>query len=175
MARRVAPLALALALALSVAATGPVFGGAPAPADYGTENPTGQQDCPPASGLPYDGIEKCFPVGWGLGFVHIVTDPIAANGWVTFWCQSRIGFQYRVGVFDLEPKATYEIWLGPPGHPEHYLLGRILTDPRGNGTVSGVLKFAPGEYYFWTSVKQPGGSILFDSRSDGQGFGVFAG
>lgn len=163
--------ALVLATALSLVVITPAAAGDATPADYGRQNPTGLEGCPPATGV-YDGIEKCFPVGWGIGFVHVVTDPIATNGWVTFWCQSQVGLQYRVGLFDLQPRTNYEIWVGPPGHPSHYYLGTVHTDRDGKGTVAGVLPLPEGHYYFLTYVKLDG-SVIFDSSTDGQGFGVF--
>jgi hypothetical protein len=48
--------------------------------------------------------------------VHIVTDPLATPddpedfvGWVTFWCQSKIGFQYNIGATDLNPLSKYSV------------------------------------------------------------------
>ncbi len=174
-----AGVALLVALIPTVTLAGP-----PSPPDYGNWNPTGLP-LPPI--LEDWGLEKALPrsAAPGAGEVHIVTDPLVgvgvesdATGWVTFWCQSKIGFQYNIGATGLIRLSKYsvkatnrvQIKIVQPGEglapyeiePDLWVdmatltplsdldLGVFQTDANGNGGVRGVVKLEAGYVYDFT-------------------------
>jgi hypothetical protein len=160
-------LVLSMVLSPAVALAGP-----PTQPDYGNWNPTGL-DLPPA--MEDWGLEKALPSSSAPGGeVHIVTDLLAGDGegWVTFWCQSKVGFQYNIGTTGLDPLSEYsvnaygvQILIVPEGTPgavelEPGLwvdfstltpvaldLGTFKTDANGRGGVKGVTKLPSGYVY----------------------------
>ena len=145
--------------------------GPKAPPSYGVQNPQGLEHC------WHPDPVKCFTTGWsGDEEVHIVADPIEvvgtdqASGMVTFWCQSILGFKYQIWVEDLEPKATYTVTTVGSFAAT---LGQFRTDPAGYGTLNGLMKLPPGGYYLMLQIRDGDGTVVLDSASDGQGFGVF--
>ena len=167
----VAGIALLAALFPAVALAGP-----PSQPDYGAYNPTGLPNQPPEEW----GVEKALPSHQAPGgAVRIITDALVggggADGWVTFWCQSRLGFQYNIGATGLDPKSRYSVraegvsfefalqdpGLGPlspqiePGlwilvltaTPVDLDLGTFQTDANGSGGVKGVARLPSGYVY----------------------------
>jgi hypothetical protein len=166
-------------LLLAVFATTAVAG-PPSPPSFGNYNPLNLPNEP----LESWGVEKIVPqLGtYGEGpessdSIHIITDPLAdpnnssaVGGWVTFWCQSTVGFHYNIGATDLEPNSTYTVHASGS---VHLSLGTIHTDANGRGSASGVKTLAPGGYYVVVSVKDSQDNTVLDSHADGQGFLVF--
>jgi hypothetical protein len=165
----VATIILLTALAPAVVLAGP-----PSPPDYGTYNPTKQPDQPPEEW----GVEKVIPIPSAPGgVVRIITDLLAAidsdaSGWVTFWCQSHLGFQYNIGATGLDRLSRYSVEasgvqilivpVGTPGGTElepgiwvdfstltpiTLDLGTFMTDANGRGGVNGVNKLPSGYVY----------------------------
>jgi hypothetical protein len=165
-------LGVVLLLALSPAV---VLAGPPSPPNFGKYNP---QDIP---GPPEAwGVEKIIPPRAAPGgSVHIVTDPLEATGidpdatgWVTFWCQSKIGFHYHIGASGLDPLSEYNVTASGPG-PISLDLGTLHTDANGIGTVRGVEKLPPSLYELVVEVTDAGGNVVLDSSADDQGFVVY--
>lgn len=158
--------------AMMVAGVGIATAGPKAPPSFGVQNPQELEHC------WHPDPVKCFTTGWADGDeVHIVADPIepvgtnVEKGVVTFWCQSIVGFKYQIWVSDLEPGARYTVTtVGSLSET----LGTFRTDPHGYGTLNGLLKLPPGEYYVVLQVRDATGTVVYDTASDGQGFIVFA-
>lgn len=157
--------------AMILAGAGIATAGPKAPPSFGVQNPQELEHC-----LHPDPV-KCFTAGWADGEeVHIVADPIEVvgtsteKGIVTFWCQSIVGFKYQIWVSDLEPRSTYTVTTVGSFATT---LGTFRTDPAGYGTLNGLLKLPPGEYYLILQVRDATDTVVYDSASDGQGFGVF--
>lgn len=160
-------MAATLSLGVGVAEAGPK-----GPPDYGDgagqQNPQGLEHC------WHEDPVKCFATGWAQGEeVHIVADPFTGDGMgvVTFWCQSIVGFKYQIWVAELEPMTTYTV---TTTGSLSITLGSFRTDPGGYGTLNGLIKLDPGEYYLVLQVKDDDGVVVLDTHLDGQGFGVFA-
>ncbi|MCJ7807230.1 MAG: hypothetical protein MUP73_00670 [Dehalococcoidia bacterium] len=169
----VAGIVLLMALSPAIALAGP-----PSPPDYGKYNPTDQPGQPPEEW----GVEKVIPSPSAPGgAVRIITDPLvglvgtdvpAATGWVTFWCQSKIGFKYNIGTIGLNRLSKYgvtaygvQIQVVPPGTagaieiepglwvllststPVELDLGTFRTDANGSGGVKGVSRLSAGYVY----------------------------
>jgi hypothetical protein len=170
----VAGIVLLMALSPAIALAGP-----PSPPDYGKYNPTDQPGQPPEEW----GVEKVIPSPSAPGgAVRIITDPLvglvgtdvpAATGWVTFWCQSKIGFKYNIGTIGLNSLSKYgvkaygvQIQVVPPGtvgaieiEPGLWVdlatltpvpeldLGMFQTDANGSGGVRGIVKLEAGYVY----------------------------
>ena len=169
----VAGIVLLMALSPALALAGP-----PSPPDYGKYNPTDQPGQPPEEW----GVEKVIPSPSAPGgAVRIITDPLvglvgtdvpAATGWVTFWCQSKIGFKYNIGTIGLNRLSKYgvtaygvQIQVVPPGTagaigiepglwvllststPVELDLGTFRTDANGSGGVKGVSRLSAGYVY----------------------------
>lgn len=165
----VAGIILLMALSPAVALAGP-----PSPPDYGKYNPTDQPGQPPEEW----GVEKVIPIPSAPGgVVRIITDLLTgiesdATGWVTFWCQSNLGFQYNIGVIGLDELSRYsveasggQILIVPEGTPGAFELeqglwvdfstltpveldlGTFKTDANGKGGVNGVTKLPSGYVY----------------------------
>lgn len=166
-------LVVVLALgALTLAGAGIASAGPRGPAPYGVQNPQGLDEC------WHPDPVKCFTTGWADGHeVHIVADPIEVvgtaieTGTVTFWCQSNIGFKYQIWVSALDPQSTYTVTTVGSFVTT---LGTFRTDPAGYGVLNGVLTLDPGEYFLILQVRDATGTVVYDTASDGQGFGVFA-
>lgn len=186
---------LASLLALFVWAAVPASAAKDEPPDYGEQNPTHLDFCPP-------GVDKCFPAAWAFDpstdppshGVHIVTDPLrdpavelvngavpeaepgAAYGSVTFWCQSVAGFKYQLRLGGLDPGAAYTVTAVGAGTtgPIDLTLGRIRADANGLATTNGLERFGPGGYGMVIQVWH-GSHLILDSHLDPQGFGVFEG
>lgn len=157
--------------AMIVASAGIATAGPKAPPNFGVQNPQGLDHC------WHEDPVKCFQTGWsGDEEVHIVADPIEVpgtfdvKGVVTFWCQSIVGFKYQIWVSELDPKSIYTV---TTAGAVVTTLGSFRTDPNGYGTLNGVLKLPAGGYYVMLQVRDSTGTIVLDTVSDGQGFGVF--
>ena len=157
--------------AMMLTGAGVATAGPKAPPNYGIQNPQGLDGC------WHPDPVKCFTTGWADGHeVHIVADPIeivgttVEKGTVTFWCQSIVGFKYQIWVSDLEPKSTYTV---TTVGSLVTTLGTFRTDPSGYGVLNGLLKLPPGEYYLILQVRDATNAVVYDTTSDGQGFGVF--
>ncbi|MDP2727071.1 MAG: hypothetical protein Q8P59_05970 [Dehalococcoidia bacterium] len=167
-------IVIALLAAFVVAA--PVASAA-TPPNFGVMNP-GQPDCPWPTYLDpimqAAGVGKCLPqnIPWtaplepGSG-IRIVTDQLlgkdGASGWVNFFCESKVGFKFIIGVSGLAPNTSYPITATGLG-----TIATINTDSRGRGEVGGVVPLAPGFYDLSISV----GSVLQSGPSDPQGIAV---
>jgi hypothetical protein len=162
--------ALLGALAVSrVAVAGP-----PGPPSFGVMEPASNA-CPwpdflnPV--LDAGGVGKCLPasIAWSENGVRVVTDPLVgtggAAGWVTFWCQSTMGFRFSVGAVGLAPTTTYAVTATGFG-----TIAALHTDANGGGVVGGIVKLPPGGYDVAVSV----GSALASPASDLVGFEVLA-
>jgi len=186
-----------LLMALSSAT---VLAGPTSPPDYGKYNPHNLL-APPEDW----GVEKVLPSHAPGGQTHIITDPLVgsdANGWVTFWCQSKIGFQYNIGTYSgLNPLSKYsvrahgvKIQIVPAGTPggidthegfwidpttltviEPLELGAFRTDANGLGGVKGVVKLQSGWLYDVGTVVSDidGHSVLWSPADDTNGFIVY--
>lgn len=158
--------------AMMLASAGFAAAAPKAPPDYGVQNPQGLEHC------WHPDPVKCFTAGWAGGDeVHIVADPIEVagttveKGTVTFWCQSIVGFKYQIWVSDLEPRTSYTVTTVGSFTTT---LGTFRTDPAGYGVLNGMLKLEPGGYYLVLQIRDATGAVVYDTASDGQGFGVFA-
>ncbi len=164
-------VAVGIAVILMVLSPVAVLAGPPSPPDYGRYNPTDLPGQPPEEW----GVEKAIPSPSAPeGAVRIITDLLAGegDGWVTFWCQSRLGFQYNIGVTGLDGLSRYsinasggQILIVPedtPGAvelepglwvdfstltPVELYLGTFKTDANGRGGVNGVTKLSSGYVY----------------------------
>ncbi len=175
------------------------FAGPPSPPDYGTYNPVGLPGQPPEEW----GVEKVIPsTSAPGGAVRIITDPLVGDaiGWVTFWCQSTIGFQYNIGATGLDPVSTYgvkaygvQILIVPSGTagaveiepglwilpstltPVELDLGTFKTDANGSGGVKGVERLADGYVYdVGTVISDADGTpVLWSPGDDTNGFIVY--
>lgn len=164
-------LALLAALVLSRAAVA----GPPGPPNFGVMEPKGTDACPwpdflnPV--LDAGGVGKCLPasIAWSENGVRVVADPLAgtggAAGWVTFWCQTTMGFRFSVGAVGLAPNSAYTVTATGFG-----TLATLHTDASGSGIVGGIVKLPPGDYEVAVSV----GSALTSPASDLVGFEVLA-
>lgn len=171
--------------------------GAPTPPNYGNYNP---QNLP---GPPEEwGVEKILPSLAPGGQLHIITDPLvgnaAADGWVTFWCQSKIGFQYNIGTTGLDPLSKYSVHafgiqalvVAPytPGAIDtgegfwilivdsvNLHLGTFQTDANGLGGVKGVAKLPAGYSYNVGTVVLDRNDVpvLWSPADDPNGFLVY--
>ncbi|MDR9459248.1 MAG: hypothetical protein RI591_03760 [Dehalococcoidia bacterium] len=187
-----------MALSPAVALAGP-----PSPPDYGKYNPTDQPGQPPEEW----GVEKVIPSPSAPGgAVRIITDPLEgtslASGWITFWCQSRLGLKYNIGATGLNPVSTYgvkadgvQIQIVQAGEgvvpfeiepglwvdlatltPVPELdLGMFHTDANGRGGVRGVVKLEAGYVYdVVTSISDTDGTpVLWSPSNDTNGFIVY--
>lgn len=174
-----------------------VFGGTSGPPNYGNYNP---QDL---TGPPEEwGVEKILPSLAPGGQLHIITDPLVgdaeANGWVTFWCQSKIGFQYNIGTTGLDPLSKYSVHafgiqavvVDPytPGAIDtgegfwiqivdsvNLNLGTFQTDANGLGGVKGVAKLPAGYSYNVGTVVSNSDNVpvLWSPSDDPNGFLVY--
>lgn len=169
-----ATMATVLVGALAIAATAgppgpPAFG----PSD-GSTMETANDACPWPdflNGVLWQaGARKCLPtaIPWSVDGVRIVTDPLVgtggAQGWITFWCQSRVGLHYIVTAVGLAPNTSYPVTATELG-----TLGTLHTDANGNGVVGGQVPLDPGGYEVLVSV----GSVLTSPAGDDVGFEVF--
>lgn len=164
-----------LLMVLSPVAT--IAGSLSAP-NYGKYNPANLADQPPEEW----GVEKVIPSPQAPGgAVRIITDPLEgsapADGWVTFWCQSHLGFQYNIGATGLDSLSTYsaeadgaQILVVPPGTadaveiepglwilpssalPIELDLGTFRSDTNGSGGVKGVVRLLAGYVYDVTTI-----------------------
>jgi hypothetical protein len=163
-----------VALLVALFPTTIVLAGSSTPPDYGKYNPTNQPGQPPEEW----GVEKVIPIHSSPGGVaRIITDLLAgiesdATGWVTFWCQSSLGFQYNIGATGLDGTSRYsvkasggQILIVPEGTtgaselepgvwvdfstltPIELDLGTFMTDANGRGGVKGVTKLPSGHVY----------------------------
>lgn len=177
-----------------------VLAGTTSPPDYGNYNPLGLL-APPESW----GVEKVLPSLAPGGQTHIITDPLDgvgsdATGWVTFWCQSKVGFQYNIGTYSgLNPLSKYsvraygvKIKIVPPGTGtdtgegfwidpttlttiEPLELGTFETDANGLGGVKGVVQLHSGWLYDVGTVVSDidGHPVLSSPNDDTNGFIVY--
>jgi len=186
-------IAVGIAIILTALSPIAVLAGPLSPPDYGTYNPTALPDQPPEEW----GVEKViFSPSTPGGAVRIITDPLVglppADGWVTFWCQSRLGFQYNIGATGLDPVSTYsvkaygvQIQIVPPGTagaveiepglwilpststPVELDLGTFRTDAKGSGGVKGVAQLPAGYVYdVGTVISDADGTPVLWSPSD---------
>ncbi len=155
-----------------------VLAGSPEGHPFGNSDPTGHGHGP--------GVVKLVPAPWAPeGTLHIVNDPLAATpdgdpdstGWVIFWCQSKVGFQYNIGVTGLAPLTNYTVVAEFPGPAPDPVLGTLHTDANGLGSFSGVLQLEPGGYFLRINVLDSNDINVLSSgpsgSNDGQGFGVY--
>ncbi len=146
------------------------------PPGYGVMEPA-SDGCPWPDFLNPDleqaGVEKCLPqqVAWTEGEgIRIVTDPLvgsSGSGWVNFWCETKEGFKYMIGVEDLAPHTKYTVTA------DSYMLGTIRTSASGTGQIAGVLRLPPGLYELDVSVWDGGTEVLSSPDDDMPGFIVF--
>ena len=193
-------LVLVGVVVLVALSTTAAFAGPPSPPDYGTYNPVGLPDQPPEIW----GVEKVIPSHSAPGgAVRIITDPLVgdATGWVTFWCQSKLGFQYNIGAVGLNPLTRYSVKaygiqiqivpLGTAGATEiepglwvdfttltpiePLDLGTFKTDANGLGGVKGVERLADGYVYDVGTVisDTDGVPLLWSPGDDTNGFTVY--
>lgn len=154
--------------------SGTALAGPPGPPDFGVMEPA-SNGCPwpdflnPV--LDAGGVGKCLPasIAWSENGVRVVTDPLVgtggAAGWVTFWCQSTMGFRFSVGAVGLAPGASYPVTATGFG-----TIATLHTDANGSGIVGGIVKLQPGSYEVAVSV----GSLLTSPAADLVGFEVLA-
>ena len=193
-------LALLGIVLLMVLSTTVALAGPPNPPDYGNWNPTGL-DLGPGDWEVW-GVEKVKPpFSAPGGSVRVIRDPLVGNsdGWVTFLCQSKLGFQYNIGATGLNPLARYSVRAGgiraiivPPGTPDAiYIpaegiwvvidglidldLGTFMTDANGLGGVRGVERLAAGFIYDVSVVVSDGDGVpvLSSPGDDTNGFLVY--
>lgn len=194
-------VAVVIALISTALSSVAVVAGPPSPPDYGKYNPTDLPSQPPEEW----GVEKVIPSPSAPGgAVRIITDPLEgllpADGWVTFWCQSRLGFQYNIGATGLDPVSTYsvkahgvQIQIVPPGTagaieiepglwilpsttlPIELDLGTFRTDANGSGGVKGVSRLPAGYAYDVGTViaDADGDPVLWSPGDDTNGFIVY--
>jgi hypothetical protein len=180
--RKILLLVPVVALLIALVPATVVLAGPPSPPNYGIYNPTDQPGQPPEEA----GVEKVIPSHSAPGgTVRIITDPLAKvgtdgleyAGWVTFRCQSALGFQYNIGTTSLDRLSRYSvkasaeqilklvdqstlgafeleypgsgIWVVPviPPVVQDVQLGTFKTDAQGRGGVNGVYKLEPGFVY----------------------------
>jgi len=136
-----------------------ILGGAKAvaagPPNYGVMEPA-SDGCPWPDflnpSLRAGGVEKCLPqqVAWTDGEgIRIVTDALvgsSGSGWVNFWCETKEGLKYTIGLQGLAANSAYTVTAGS------YSLGVVHTDARGAGQTGGVLRLPPGFYEFDITV-----------------------
>lgn len=162
--------------ALLVAVPTGAFAAPSAPPDYGVMNPT--DECPWPGWLDpvleAAGVQKCLPteIAWTDGDgIRIVTDPLVGSGsaWgsVTFWCETKTGFQFQVLAGGLAPTTSYAV-TATDGSTT-FDLATLLTDASGAGKVGGVYLLPPGLYGWTVQV----GSELASPATDKAGFVVF--
>jgi hypothetical protein len=183
-------LLIAATVLLMVLSTTVVFAGSPSPPNYGKADPVGiwPPYMPPISLLT--GVEKVIPSSSAPGGqIHIITDllvPVGndtpVNGWVTFWCQSHLGFQYNIGATGLEPNSAYAVtaegWQLTPDPngpitieggnysivgPVALDLGMLHTDANGLGSANGVKKLAPDLYDLMVYIRNASGQLVLQS------------
>lgn len=194
-------VAVGIALILTALSPMAVLAGPPSPPDYGTYNPADLPGQPPEEW----GVEKVIPSpSIPGGAVRIITDPLVgippADGWVTFWCQSRLGFQYNIGATGLDPVSTYSVKAygvqiiivteDTPGAveiepglwvdfstltPLELDLGTFRTDANGSGGIKGVAKQSAGYVYDVGIVisDADGTPVLWSPSDDTNGFIVY--
>ena len=196
--------AIALLLALSPMA---VFAGAPSPPNYGKVDPVGLWPPPPYPPLSVlTDVEKVLPSKAPDGQSRIINDPLvptgqgsSASGWVIFWCQSQMGFQYNIGATGLNPLSTYsvhavgvkaqivtsdtpgaeyvpgeDIWIKIVGFPD-LDLGKLRTDANGSGGVKGVTQLEGVYLYIVSTVVRDsiGNTALATPEDDPNAFLVY--
>ncbi len=188
------------ALSLALVPTA-VLAGAPTNPNYGVVDPVGITNLPPDW---MSDVDKIIPAPKAPGGqIHIVDDPLNSVvtdetlGWVTFWCQSTVGFQYNTGVNALEPLSNYNVRavgavfeMVPPGTPGaidtgegfwilptggvDWDLGAFKTDASGLGGVKGVVPLSPGVYLVTTVVTDSSGApVLTTPQDDADEFIVY--
>jgi hypothetical protein len=194
-------LAVGIALILTALSSVAVVAGPSSPPDYGRYNPANLPGQPPEEW----GVEKVIPSpSTPGGAVRIITDPLVgpppADGWVTFRCQSRLGFQYNIGATGLNPVSRYsvraegvrfEFVLEPTGGaieiepglwilpwtlaPVELDLGTFRTDANGSGGVRGVSRLPAGYAYDVGTVisNADGDPVLWSPIDDTNGFIVY--
>jgi hypothetical protein len=194
-------VAVGIALILMGLSSVAVVAGPPSPPDYGKYNPADLPSQPPEEW----GVEKVIPSPSAPGgAVRIITDPLVglppADGWVTFRCQSRLGFQYNIGGTGLNPVSRYsvraegvrfEFVLEPTGGaieiepglwilpwtltPIELNLGTFRTDANGSGGVRGVSRLPAGYAYDVGTVisNANGDPVLWSPIDDTNGFIVY--
>ncbi len=194
-------VAVGIALILTALSSVAVVAGPSSPPNYGKYNPADLPAQPPEEW----GVEKVIPSPSAPGgATRIVTDPLeglpTADGWVTFWCQSRLGFQYNTGATGLDPLSTYsvkaygvQIQIVPPGtagaieiEPGLWILpstalsieldlGTFKTDANGSGGVKGVAQLPAGYAYDVGTVvaNADGVPVLWSPADDTNGFIVY--
>jgi hypothetical protein len=194
-------VAVGIALILTALSPMAVLAGPPSPPDYGTYNPADLPGQPPEEW----GVEKVIPSpSIPGGAVRIITDPLVgippADGLVTFWCQSRLGFQYNIGATGLDPVSTYSVKAygvqiiivteDTPGaveiEPDLWVdfstltpleldLGTFRTDANGSGGIKGVAKQSAGYVYdVGTVISDADGTpVLWSPSDDTNGFIVY--
>jgi hypothetical protein len=197
--KKIMLVAVGIILLLALSST-PVLAGSPNPPNYGTVDPVKiwPSYLPPLTDPSMSGVEKVIPIPNAPGGqVHIITDPLVlvddegdASGWVTFWCQSQIGFQYNIGATGLNRLSTYQVYSagfdyllaaegdegavyigegmwGIPQPPLGLDLGTLKTDADGSGGVKGVAKLSSGHIYIlWTIVNDGTNTTVLGSPED---------
>ena len=174
-------LALIIAASLVMPTSGPVAAGGPP--DRGVMEPVGDA-CPWPdflnAVLEAGGVEKCLPkqVAWTEGEgIRIVTDPLVgtapASGWVQFWCETKVGFRYIIGVEGLAANAVFTVNATDELGAGTFDLGTIHTNADGVGQTGGVLQLPPGFYEFDVSVKAGATEVVGSPLEDMPGFVVF--
>jgi len=132
------------------------------------------------------GVGKCLPtnINWTNGDgIRIVTDPLIGSsddsGWVNFWCETKVGFKFIVGVAGLEPNATYPVTAagitiplsgGPPQPIDLGIIATLHTDSQGRGEVGGVVPLPSSAIY---ELDINVGTVLSTPDDDLVGFVVF--
>jgi hypothetical protein len=194
-------IAVGIALILTALTSVTVLAGPPSPPDYGKYNPADLPGQPPEEW----GVEKVIPSPSAPGgAVRIITDPLEglppADGWVTFWCQSRLGFQYNIGATGLDPLSTYGVKAygaqilivteETPGAveiepglwvdfstltPIELDLGTFRTNGNGSGGTNGVSRLPAGYAYDVGTVIFDAGDtpVLWSPSDDTNGFIVY--
>lgn len=168
------PAVVLVAVVAVLLLAGTAVAGPPGPPNFGVMEPA-SDGCPwpdflnPV--LDAGGVGKCLPtsIAWSEDGVRVVTDPLVgsggAAGWVTFWCQSTMGFRFSVGAVGLNPMSSYAVSATGFG-----TIATLHTDASGSGIVGGIVKLPPGGYDVAVSV----GSVLTSPLSDLVGFEVLA-
>ena len=129
------------------------------------------------------------------GQIRVVEDPLNSvitgqpMGWVTFSCQSTVGFHYNIGETGLTPGSNYDVhavgavfeivapgtpgsidtgegfWILPVGGVD-WDLGTFRTDAHGLGGVKGVLPLSQGVYAVTTTVSDSQGNVILTTPAD---------
>jgi hypothetical protein len=171
--KRIVLMAIAIAVASLLSFPVAILAGSPSAPNYGKYNPANLPGQPPEEW----GVEKVIPLPLAPGgAVRIITDPLngsaPADGWVTFWCQSHLGFQYNIGATGLDAISTYSVvadgvqiqivapgtvgaievepglWILPSSAvPVELDLGSFVSDATGSGGVKGVARLPAGYVY----------------------------